>query len=62
MEYMTEYLIGIFAAFVGAIVENISFGFADDNLSIPLSVGLTMWALYLIFLPGLQLILPNVPR
>ncbi len=59
---MTEYLIGIFAAFVGAIVENISFGFADDNLSIPLSVGLTMWALYLIFLPGLQLILPNVPR
>ena len=59
---MTEYLIGFAAAFVGAIVENISFGFADDNLSIPLSVGLTMWALYLIFLPGLQLILPNVPR
>ncbi len=59
---MTEYLIGFAAAFVGAIIENISFGFADDNLSIPLSVGLTMWALYLIFLPGLQLILPNVPR
>jgi dolichol kinase len=59
---MTEYLIGFFAAAVGAIIENISFGFADDNLSIPISVGLTMWALYLIFLPGLQLILPNVPR
>ncbi len=59
---MTEFLIGFFAAGVGAIVENISFGFADDNLSIPLSVGLTMWALYLIFLPGLQLILVNVPR
>ncbi len=57
-----EYFIGFFAAAVGAIVENISFGFADDNLSIPLSVGLTMWGLYLLFLPELQLILPNVPR
>jgi dolichol kinase len=59
---ISEYLIGIFSAFVGAIVENISFGFADDNLSIPLSIGLTMWILYLLFLPELQYILPNVPR
>ena len=58
---LEEYLIGFAAASVGCIVENISFGFADDNLSIPLSIGLTMWFLYLIFLPDMQLILPNVP-
>lgn len=57
-----EYAIGIFSVFVGAIAENISFGFADDNLSIPISIGLTMWALYVLFLSELSLILPNVPR
>ena len=59
---MNEYLIGFIAAAVGAIVENISFGFADDNLSIPISIGFTMWGLYLLMLPGLQLTLANVPR
>jgi dolichol kinase len=57
-----EYFIGIAAAAIGAIVENISFGFADDNLSIPLSIGLFMWIFYLLFLPELQLVLPNAPR
>ena len=57
-----EYVIGFVAAFVGAVVENISYGLADDNLTIPLSVGLTMWALYLIIFPNLDLILLNVPR
>ncbi|GAB4292258.1 MAG: SEC59/DGK1/VTE5 family protein [Ignavibacteriaceae bacterium] len=50
-----EYVIGIVASAVGAVAENISFGIADDNLSIPLSIGLTMWALYLIFLPHINL-------
>lgn len=50
-----EYMIAIIAAFIGAIVENISFGFADDNLSIPISIGAVMWILYLIYLPGLHL-------
>ena len=59
---ITEYLIGIMAAAIGAIVENISFGLADDNLTIPISVGLSMWLLYILMFPGLQLILPNVPR
>lgn len=58
---LTEYLIGIFAVAVGAIVENISFGYADDNLSIPLSIGFTMWLGYIIFLPELNLVLQNVP-
>ena len=60
--FLEEYLIGFFAAFVGAIVENVSFKLVDDNLSIPLSVGFTMWGLYLAFLPGLELTLSNVPR
>ncbi len=58
----TEYLIGIIASMIGAIVENISFGFADDNLSIPISISLTMWILYILLLPDVQLIIPNVPR
>ncbi len=60
---LTEYLIGFAAAAFGAIVENISGKFADDNLSIPISVGLFMWLLYLIFLPDLKpFILMNVVR
>lgn len=61
-ESFAEYMIGFVAAFIGAIVENISYGIADDNLSIPLSVGFIMWELYLIVFPNLDLILPNVPR
>ena len=57
-----EYTIGFAAAFVGAIIENISSRLIDDNLSIPLSVGFTMWILYLAILPNLELILSNVPR
>jgi dolichol kinase len=57
-----EYVIGIIAAAVGAIVENISFGFADDNLAIPVSIGFTMWLLYMALLPELQIVLPILPR
>lgn len=59
---ITEYFIGILAAAIGAIVENISFGYADDNLCIPIAVGFSMWILYALLFPGIQLILPNVPR
>lgn len=57
----TEYAIAIIAAGVGAIVENISFGWADDNLSIPMSIGFTMWALYALLMPWLNLVLKNAP-
>lgn len=57
-----EYFIGFFAAFIGAIAENISYGYADDNLTIPLSIGATMWILYAIFLPNLNLVLSGVPN
>ncbi len=59
--FQEEYLIGLAAALVGAIVENISFRLIDDNLSIPLSVGFTMWGLYLLLLPHLELTLSRVP-
>ena len=60
--FSEEYFIGFIAAFVGAIVENVSFRLIDDNLSIPLSVGFTMWGLYLALMPNLELTLSNVPR
>lgn len=50
-----EYLIGIIGGAVGAIIENISYGWADDNLTIPISIGLTMWGLYSILLPNIPL-------
>lgn len=59
--HSTEYLIGFIAAFIGAFVENLSSGIADDNISIPFSVGFLMWGLYLLLLPGMELILYNVP-
>ncbi len=51
-----EYLFGFAAAAVGAIGENISYGWADDNLIVPLSAGFTLLALYHFFLPNLPLI------
>lgn len=58
---ITEYFIGFIAAVVGTIVENLSFGVVDDNISIPFSIGIIMWLLYSILLPDLELILKNVP-
>ncbi|MGE5680471.1 MAG: diacylglycerol/polyprenol kinase family protein [Bacillota bacterium] len=58
---LMEYMIGFIAVAVGAIAENLSYGWADDNLTIPLSTGLTMWFLYYLLLPGLSLAIPNVP-
>ncbi len=48
-----EYAIGGVAALVGAVVEA-SFTRIDDNLSIPLSVGIAMWLLYFLFLPAVN--------
>jgi dolichol kinase len=56
-----EYMIGFAAVAVGAIAENISYGWADDNLTVPISVCLAMWGLYALFLPELGVTLPNVP-
>lgn len=57
-----EYLIGIFAVAIGAIAENVSGTWADDNFTIPVTICVTMWILYFVFLPQLPLILPFVPN
>jgi dolichol kinase len=58
---LLEYIIGFIAVAVGALAENLSYGWADDNLTIPISVGLTMALLYWLLLPELIIALPNVP-
>lgn len=52
--HVGEYLIGVVGSAVGAVVEAISIRL-DDNLTIPVSIGITMWLLYLVFYPTLQL-------
>lgn len=63
VEYLfIEYIIGFAAVAVGAIAENIAYGWADDNLTIPLSVGAVMWILYSLLLPNLPMVLSGVPN
>jgi dolichol kinase len=50
-----EYIIGVVAAAIGTVVEASSVKI-DDNLSIPISVGLSLWALYYLFLPAVDLL------
>ncbi len=59
--HILEYLIGFFSISIGAIVENISSSWADDNLTVPVSICLSMWIFYSIFLPDMNLILLNTP-
>ncbi len=55
IEYASgEYLVGIAAAFLGAIVEALPWEF-DDNLTVPLCVGAALWLGYTIFLPGIDM-------
>jgi dolichol kinase len=51
---LVEYLIGFTAAAVGTVVEALPTKI-DDNLTIPLAVGLSLWALYVWFLPSVNL-------
>jgi dolichol kinase len=50
----TEYLIGVAAAVVAAAAEVLSYKIVDDNIAVPITFGLTMWALYILFLPRLN--------
>jgi dolichol kinase len=49
-----EYIIGIVAALLGAFVEAMPIPI-DDNLSIPLAIGITMWIMYAMFIPAVNL-------
>ena len=51
-----EYVIGIVAAAIGAVIEALPVGI-DDNLTIPLAVGFSLWWLYMLLLPTLDLTL-----
>ena len=45
--YLSEYVIGFSAAFIGGIVEAMSVRLRlDDNFSVPLSIGVIMWISY----------------
>jgi dolichol kinase len=48
-----EYFIGIIAAAIGTVVEALPIKL-DDNLTIPLSVGFSLWVLYFLFLPAID--------
>jgi dolichol kinase len=50
-----EYILGFIAAAIGTVVEALPIKI-DDNLTIPLSVGFSLWALYICFLPALNLL------
>jgi dolichol kinase len=49
-----EYALGIIAALVGTVVEALPLKI-DDNITIPLSVGLSLWGLYTWLLPSIDL-------
>ncbi len=48
-----EYVIGAFAALLGAVVEAAPQA-VDDNLAIPLAIGTFLWLLYAVVLPGVN--------
>lgn len=50
----TEYIIASFGVVVGGIFEALSITI-DDNITIPISIAITIWLLYTIFLPDYNL-------
>ncbi len=50
-----EYFIALAAAVIGALAEIFSFKIIDDNFSIPVSIGFTLWLLYTLFFPQLNI-------
>ena len=49
-----EYIIGFIAAAIGTVMEALPLKI-DDNILIPLSVGISLWVLYIWFLPAINL-------
>ena len=49
-----EYVLGIISALIGTVIEALPIRI-DDNISIPLSIGFSLWCLYILFLPALDL-------
>ncbi len=54
-----EYFIAMISAVIGALAEVLSFDIIDDNFAIPVSIGFSMWLLYVLFLPAVNLYILN---
>jgi dolichol kinase len=52
---MVEYLFGIVGVVVAGFAEVLTYDIVDDNIAIPVSFGLALWAQYVIFLPHANL-------
>jgi dolichol kinase len=52
-----EYLIAIVSAVIGALAEVFSFDVIDDNFAIPIAIGASLWLMYFLFLPELNIYL-----
>ena len=50
--HWAEYLAGFVSTIVGAVAEVFSFDIIDDNFSIPIAIGFSLWAMYALFFPG----------
>lgn len=59
---MWEYVFGFIAIAFGAIAENISYGWLDDNFSIPLTIGAVYWLLFYVFFPEIAIVYTTVPN
>jgi dolichol kinase len=52
-----EYFVAMVSAIIGAAAEVFSFDIIDDNFAIPVSIGFSLWVLYALFLPALNVYL-----
>ncbi len=51
---VAEYAIGAAAGVFAAAAEVLSYKIVDDNIAVPITFGLSMWAMYILFLPHLN--------
>jgi dolichol kinase len=51
---VAEYAIGAAAGIFAAAAEVLSYNIVDDNIAVPITFGLSMWAMYILFLPHLN--------
>ena len=52
-----EYFIAVVASVFGAVAEVFSFDIIDDNFAIPIAIGSTLWLMYVLFLPEMNIYL-----
>ena len=55
-----EYIIAIVSSVIGAAAEVFSFNVIDDNFAIPAAIGVSLWLMYALFLPGLNVYILDI--